>query len=82
MTDNRKSMDKTVPYPCWMLIRILRKLLWKVFGRHEWNYRNPYDRTFSVCGLREVSHCWDLVSWGEAWWEVWDEGAERKHYES
>lgn len=57
-------------------------LLWKVFGRHKWNYYNPYDRTCEVCGRREVSHCADIYSWNRAWWETWNEGNEWKHYEA
>lgn len=51
----------------------LRKLL----GLHVWRYRNPYDRTCSVCGRHEVAHCW---AWGgNSWWEVFNEGESRKH---
>jgi len=57
-------------------------LLWKVFGRHKWSYYNPYQRECKICERREISHCADLDSWNRAWWEVWNEGDERKHYEA
>jgi len=59
-----------------------RWLLWMVFGRHKWAYHNPYDRTCKVCGRREVSHCADPESWNRSWWEAWNDGDERKHYEA
>lgn len=63
-------------------VRGWRWLLWMVFGRHKWAYRNPYDRTCKMCGRHEVSHCADLDSWNRAWWETWNDGDERKHYEA
>ena len=49
---------------------------------HKWEYRNPYNRTCSVCGRNEVEHCWpgDEFKLRAGWWEVFDEGDESKHY--
>jgi hypothetical protein len=61
-------------------VRGWRWLLWKVFGRHKWDYRNPYDRTCKTCGRHEVVHAWNVTDSG--WWEVFQMGNERKHYEA
>lgn len=63
-------------------VRGWRWLLWKVFGRHQWHYRNPFDRTCQVCGRYEVSHCASMEAWTPAWWETWNDGDEAKHYEA
>ena len=57
-----------------------RRAIWRIFGSHTWRYRNPYDRTCEVCGRNEVSHCAAMESWDRAWWEVWNDGEEQKHY--
>lgn len=53
----------------------------KIFWKHKWVYRNPYDRTCSVCGRVEVSYCSDLESWNRDWWEAHNDGKESLHYE-
>ena len=58
-----------------------RKTLWRIFGRHQWEYRNPYDRTCKTCGRLEVAHCWPDQR-HHHWWEVFRDGDEHKHYES
>ena len=58
-----------------------RATLWRIFGGHQWEYRNPYDRTCKTCGRLEVAHCWP-DQWNSQWWEVFRDGDERKHYES
>lgn len=59
-------------------INFLRRVFW----RHHWVYRNPYDRTRSTCGRREVSMCWTLETWNRGWWETYNDGDECKHYKS
>lgn len=60
----------------------LRRHLWF----HRWHYRNPYCRTCVVCGRHEQVECW-ASDWNRgvfneaAWWEVYNEGIESKHYE-
>lgn len=48
---------------------------------HTWVYRNPYDRTCSVCKRNEVEHCHTMDDWGSgsSWWEVFDNGDPQEH---
>ena len=53
---------------------------------HKWKYRNPYDRTCSVCGRNEQEECWaeDFNIRGfnaPGTWEVYREGDPKKHEE-
>lgn len=43
---------------------------------HRWVYRNPYDRTCSVCGRHEVEHRY-YDTYDD--WEVFSEGDSDKH---
>ena len=58
----------------------MKKLLWIIFGRHKWTYRNPYDRTCSVCGKHEIVYCSNVKGQSNSWWEVFNDGDESKHY--
>jgi len=48
---------------------------------HQWEYRNPYDRTCKICGRHEVEHCWGMsyFEWNSGWWEIFDDGDLTKH---
>ena len=56
-------------------------LLRRTFWMHRWEYRNPYNRTCSICDRHEVMH---YHSWNPnaRWWETFDKGNEAKHYHS
>lgn len=58
---------------------MIKKLLWRIFKWHSWEYRNPYDRTCKVCGKREVAHSFGGSSW---FWEVFSNGDAKKHEQS
>lgn len=60
--------------PLTVMFRWIRRKL----GMHEWEYRNPYDRTCEVCGRHEVQYCWSW-DWGGGWWESHDDGDTSKH---
>lgn len=47
-------------------------LLKRIFWFHQWEYRNPFDRTCHTCGRHEVQDCW---AWGR--WEVVSDGDTR-----
>jgi hypothetical protein len=47
--------------------------------KHTWIYRNPSDRTCSVCGRNEVEFCRDIESWNRTWWEVFNDGDLTRH---
>lgn len=49
--------------------------------RHMWVYRNPANRTCSVCERNEVEHCHTMDDWGSgrSWWEVFHAGDPAKH---
>lgn len=61
-------------------VRGWRWLLWMFFGRHKWVYRNPYDRTCTVCARREVVYSLDMTDSGR--WDAIRDGDELKHYEA
>ena len=58
--------------------KMFSKLLSFLLSPHKWEYRNPYDRTCSVCGRHEVSHCYS-GEWSRSWWECFDDGDANKH---
>lgn len=58
-----------------------RATMWRIFGRHQWEYRNPYDRSCKTCGRNEVAHSWAGHP-EHQWWEVFRDGDQHKHYES
>ena len=61
------------------MIKWLRR--WKK-SLHVWEYRNPFDRTCSVCGRHEVKYCNDIKDARDpfsGWWEVYSDGDAEKH---
>ncbi len=58
--------------------QFFKRWLWLVFGWHQWNYYNPYNRTCATCGRHEVSHY--RIRWDKAWWEIFDDGEQWRHY--
>ena len=52
----------------------MNKLL-HIIGIHDWEYRNPYDRTCLMCHKHQQAFCnmWDLYreynEWRYTWWE-------------
>lgn len=67
----------TVSRETWL--QFFKRWLWILFGRHDWRYRNPYDRTCTVCGCHQVQMCyrqgdrllrgfWETFADGDHWW--------------
>jgi hypothetical protein len=56
------------------LIALIALLIFFARDKHTWRYYNPYNRSCQMCGRHEVSHCRSVDSWGNSWWEVFDEG--------
>ena len=51
---------------------------------HDWEYRNPADRTCKICGQHEMEECWawDYQRRGlgaGGWWEIYKPGDMTKH---
>lgn len=54
---------------------------------HVWKYRNPYDRTCTICGRNEQEECWadEYHRYGmraSGTWAVYREGDPKKHEKS
>ena len=56
--------------------KVFRLLFRNVLGLHTWSYRNPFDRTCTVCKRHEVNHCMAGGNiWTKpGWWEVFNDG--------
>lgn len=52
-----------------------------VDDKHEWEYRNPHDRTCKCCGQHEEEECYveDGRLVGPSNWEVYRPGDPSKH---
>lgn len=58
---------------------MIRNLIRRLSGiRHAWSYRNPYDRTCTVCRRHEVAH----TDGRAQWWEVFCDGSPELHKET
>ena len=65
-----------------VVVFVIITILIMLFGRdpiHDWQYRNPYDRTCKICGRNEQEECWgdDYESHGlnaPGSWEVYRNG--------
>lgn len=58
------------------LPKLFRYVFRVPLGLHQWEYRNPYDRTCTVCNRHEVNHCTPggNVLTKPGWWEVFRDG--------
>lgn len=53
----------------------------KTFIRHQWDYRNPYNRTCKTCGRLEIAYYQSLETWNHSWWDAHVDGDKSKHLE-